>query len=543
MSKISGYVRYADDFLIITSTKEEAESITLLVQEKLEKSFFLKLNKPIITDLESGIEFLGITIKHSGLSLSNKKKEDLLERIQSIDIQQARLSLKSKETLQGIRNYYAKLLPDTLLKELDGCLISRIHELIRKKKSSIPNKTTLQEGLKELEFFANETNLSKSILLKDFIETYLKSVTKKAESNATISNKQLINKKKKEYQKRENEGSELVVNTAGSFIGKSSKGIVVKVKGQIINKKPTPALKHITVTGQGISISGSAIQYCVEHKIPIDFMDGKGKHYASLLSSVSLDSMLWQKQALLPLANRIELGSRIIYGKLKNQENLIKYYHKYHKDTKDSANILTERYPELILRIDECIQRIKMYTPDNESYATEFMGQEAVAAVAYWEYIRLLIANDGVDFHSRERQGASDLVNSMLNYGYAILYARVWNSVLIHKMNPSVGILHAPQPGKPTFVYDLVELFRAQAVDRVVISLIQKGESLKMRNNLLSEPTKCLLLQHVLERLNRYEKYRGEELSFIEIINRQVYEVSKYIQGESKTFKPYIAKW
>jgi len=43
-------------------------------------------------------------------------------------------------------------------------------------------------------------------------------------------------------------------------------------------------------------------------------------------------------------------------------------------------------------------------------------------AIRYWDYIRQLIADDEVEFTSREHQGAKDLVNSMLNYGYAILY-------------------------------------------------------------------------------------------------------------------------
>jgi CRISPR-associated endonuclease Cas1 len=154
-----------------------------------------------------------------------------------------------------------------------------------------------------------------------------------------------------------------------------------------------------------------------------------------------------------------------------------------------------------------------------------------------------LLHDDDVDFLKRERQGASDLMNSMLNYGYAILYARVWNVVLLQKLNPSMSVLHVPQAGKPTFVYDVVELFRSQAVDRVVISLIQKGEPLKMNKNMLNDSTKRLLIQNILERLNRYENYRGEEIQFLNIIERQVHEIAVFISGESKIFKPYLAKW
>ncbi len=134
-------------------------------------------------------------------------------------------------------------------------------------------------------------------------------------------------------------------------------------------------------------------------------------------------------------------------------------------------------------------------------------------------------------------------MNSMLNYGYAILYARVWQALLSAKLNPSISVFHARQPGKPTFVYDLIEIFRSQAVDRVVIGLIQKKEPLNMDKNLLDNETKKLLIQNILERLNRYEKFRTEEMKFAKIIQLQAKDIAEFITEQKKTFKPYIAKW
>ena len=47
-----------------------------------------------------------------------------------------------------------------------------------------------------------------------------------------------------------------------------------------------------------------------------------------------------------------------------------------------------------------------------------------VGTLKYWECVRCLLSNDAVGFEKRERQGAKDLVNCLLNYGYAIMYAR-----------------------------------------------------------------------------------------------------------------------
>jgi CRISPR-associated endonuclease Cas1 len=171
------------------------------------------------------------------------------------------------------------------------------------------------------------------------------------------------------------------------------------------------------------------------------------------------------------------------------------------------------------------------------------MAKESAAAVAYWQYIRKLLEDTKVTFESRERQGAKDLFNCMLNYGYAILYSRVWQALLAAKLNPSIGVLHEQQVGKPVFVYDFIEIFRAQAVDRVIISLVQKSEPLSMDKDLLNVETRKLLVKNILERLNRYENYRGEETRFGDIIKRQAREISTFISVEAGSFKPYIAKW
>ena len=511
VSKTLNYVRYADDFLVIEEKREQLETIIHDIRTQLENEFSLKLNPPAIADLETGVEFLGICIKRSGLALSEKKRKELEDRIDSVEWQHARLLEKSKETLQGIQNYYAKLLPQPVLRELDIRFIAKIHEWIKQNRKSIRNKTVLSNSLQEIVFFSDESNLAKPLLIKGFVTSYLDLNKKETDKKKKADNKQLIRQKKREYQKREAEGSEWEA-----------------------------ALKHIIIRGEGISLSSNAVAYCMENAVSLDFFDVQGKHYASLMSPISMDGMLWQQQSLLPTERKVILAGRIILGKMKNQENLIKYYYKYHKET---VNTLSEKYVETILRIDECINKVKSYKGNDAEYASFFIAQEAVAATAYWDYVRLLLHDDNIDFQKRERQGASDLMNSMLNYGYAILYARVWRAVLSQKLNPSISVIHASQPGKPTFVYDIVALFRAQAVDRVVITLIQKGEPLKMNKNLLSEPTKKLLVQNILERFNRYEKYRGDEIQFMDIIRRQVGEIAAFISGENKIYKPYIAKW
>lgn len=53
---------------------------------------------------------------------------------------------------------------------------------------------------------------------------------------------------------------------------------------------------------------------------------------------------------------------------------------------------------------------------------------------------------------------------------------------------------------------------------------------------------KKLLVANIVERLNRYEMYRGRECRLCDIISLQVRDIGDYISSDS-TYRPYVAKW
>lgn len=539
VKRAKAYVRYADDFLIWFETKNQAERVCVQAGRFLTEQLLLSLNKPVLEDVNTGTDFLGVFLKRGCVLLTKEKRELLHERIHSIAINGTAFTKKSKDILRGIHSYYGQLLPQDDLLEFDHVLLDHLKGLIKGHWRAFKGRETLEKLLKEIPLLADDNKLKRRQLIYELLEYYseLKKLNSAAKKDVDL-NKQLIERKKREYHRKEGEGAEYVISSYGCFIGVSNKGLTIKQKGKVINDTPSIALKHLTVMSGAVSISSNAIQYCMKNKIPIDFFDGMGKHYGSILSPVFIENTLWRKQGLMSNEQRSLLGMKIIYGKLKNQLNLIKYFHKYHKGT---ANALTEKYADVVSGLESIISSVKGINL-HEEYADNLRMLEASGAVLYWDYIRQLVADDGVDFASRERKGATDLMNSMLNYGYAILYVRVWQALLLAKLNPMESVIHVRQPGKPTFVYDVIELFRAQAVDRVVISMIQKGKALTMDKELLSESTKQNLLQNLLERLNRYEKYRGEERKFCRIIQLQAKEIAAYVD-EGSNYKPYIAKW
>lgn len=58
-----------------------------------------------------------------------------------------------------------------------------------------------------------------------------------------------------------------------------------------------------------------------------------------------------------------------------------------------------------------------------------------------------------------------DAFNAALNIGYTLLLREEWRAVFNAGLNPYYGFLHVRRPGRMSLVLDLMEEFRAVAVD------------------------------------------------------------------------------
>ncbi|WP_455961974.1 CRISPR-associated endonuclease Cas1 [Bacteroides bouchesdurhonensis] len=533
------YVRYADDFIIFCKTREQAETILGEATTYLQNKLKLSLNPPIITEINKGFEFLGITLSKYDISVSEEKRKELMEKIAGLEFDACGFSSKSLKSWMGICNYYAQLLPQSDLELFDQTLIDRLQTILAENYKKFVNKPTLQRALDSICFLSKQYSLNKKKTINELTDDYLIKKRTEHSFNADYENRKIISARKSEYRKKEASTSELLVNKPGTFIGLTNRGVTVREKGKVLSQQNIQSLSHIVVIGKGISLSSNLLEYCMNNKLPIDFFDVHGIHIGSFLSPKFMEETLWETQALASVELRGRLALDIITGKLKNQFNLIKYFHKYHKTVYPN---LIDKYQVMEEWIHGFTKFRKLCNCASAQITKQLMGFESQAAIRYWAYIRELFADDQITFVKRERKGATDIVNCMLNYGYAILYVRVWQALLAAKLNPFDSVLHTPQANKPTLVYDVTELFRSQVVDRVVISMVQKGTELTLNKGLLSDTTRQLLAKNIMERLNRYEKYRGKELKMEQIILRQCMDLAICFKNEEH-FKPYIAKW
>lgn len=549
-----GYVRYADDFLVLCRGREEADNALTAISGFLQDKLKLKLNEGnAVTHISKGFTFLGITFTDRDRSITNEKLASIQTKIRNAVFRDRLTGTKeTDDACRGVAAYYAKVLPQSYIERFDEALAQALKDAARKalETKQLKGKRHLADYLRRVSFLSTAWQTRANKEIREIVEYAFRrepAVAPSEQPAAPVAKAPSrrgadpVLKRKREYQKLEAEGFELVVSRPGAFVGKTQKGIVVKVGGKTVHQAPLLNLKHIMITSANVSLSANVISHAVRNRIPIDFIEHAGLPYARVTGfhGTSVKLQLAQLEAL-GNGKASELAKRFVLGKIRNQQNLAKYYHKYRKVVDEA---FVKEYIEEMARMEAIEEEIKnLADTDHDTLRGKLFSIEGRSAAAYWDIVRTLL-DEIIYFEGRVGQGAKDLVNSLLNYGYGILYTKIWQAVVRAGLNPYISYLHVPQAGKPTLLYDLIEEFRPQAVDRAVFSMINKRVELKMDKGLLDPETRNKVATAVLERINTVEKFRGRELRLGDIIAEQTRAVAAYLLGEKDRYAPYIAKW
>jgi RNA-directed DNA polymerase len=115
-SNAYGYIRYADDFLITATNKEDIEAIVPVIQQWLEeRGLELNPEKTNIRNIHDGVNFLGFTFRQfKGKTLGMPEKQKVLNKLKEIRTWLKNHQQVSPETIvnylnpiiRGFGNYY-----------------------------------------------------------------------------------------------------------------------------------------------------------------------------------------------------------------------------------------------------------------------------------------------------------------------------------------------------------------------------------------------------------------------------------------------------
>ena len=341
------------------------------------------------------------------------------------------------------------------------------------------------------------------------------------------------------------EGMAVHISGWGAFIGKKSERLVVRKSGgtKILWQVPLDRIHEVQLSASGISISSDALAELADRGVRVSILAFNGRPVAQLSSPNLTASVAIRRAQLQAYTNErgLRLAIAMTAGKLLNQARLLKYF------AKNLRASQPEQFAELGRRIGAILSLrrniLKGVWLCLEEARAPIMGLEGTAARHYWEAVTLLLEKHAA-FPGRKHQGASDFVNSLLNYGYGVLYSHIWSAVLNAGLEPFAGFLHTDRPGKPSLVLDMTEEFRAPVVDRTVLAAIRLRQLQPPSTpGSLDAAARSLLVDQLMRRLESKERFQGGDYQIRSIIQMQARRVASFFMGRTDRYAPFRFKW
>lgn len=342
------------------------------------------------------------------------------------------------------------------------------------------------------------------------------------------------------------EGLTVSLSGFGGYVGKKSERLVLKKKdGKVVWQIPFDHLHELQLAAAGLSVSVDAVAALADRGVRVSIVGYDGRPIAQVASPMLTASVQTRRAQLDALENGrgLLLARAIAAGKVLNQARLLKYCVKNVRQTQPEMYQAIQEKVSTMLRV----RRDILHGPwsNLEKARAMIMGLEGQAAKAYWAGVSQLIEKQA-EFTHRAHRGAGDFVNSLLNYGYGVLYSQVWGAIQNAGLEPFAGYLHTDRPGKPSLVLDLTEEFRAPVVDRTVIAALRLGQlrAPEERNGKgLNADTRAILVDRLLRRLESRERWKGAEYQVRSIIQMQARQVASFLTGRVARYQPFRFKW
>lgn len=555
------YVRYADNFVCFFYQKAEAVAGREALAGFLDQELFLKLNaeKHPVQHVMEGFSFLGVFFKGNERAICREKMQKATRKLTWLtetrqNVSPETLIKRLNEHVVSQKRFYEIIRPERQFLELDEFLFNRLDILMTHYAGQqiLTTRNRFHEVFFQIQFYSHtpesaETRLQKLI---DAVLKKQKAPEKKETGAAEAKTTSPGDQKKRQravtsrMMKQVGEYTEVLIHTPGVFIGKTANRLVLRENRKKVHEQPFSKIRQITITTKGVAMSGEAVTACAKHRIPLTFVGRDGRPLAVLGAPDVADADMTLVQARMVDTDRaFYLIRRILTGKCRNQMNVLKFYTR-HRGRTDPG--FSGRVRQNLEMMEKAVSELQEMTGDFAAAKNRVFTAEARVGGYYWDIIKLLLPPE-LGFDRREKHGATDVVNSMLNYGYGILYQRLWQAITAEGLNPGISFLHSFQKGKPTLVYDLVEEFRQPFVDRPIFSMLTKGiryQKLQVNpDGMMETGTKNAVMQAILNKLSSLSVFRGKKLRSEEILSIQVKNVADYISGKSDRYLPYIASY
>ena len=283
----------------------------------------------------------------------------------------------------------------------------------------------------------------------------------------------------------------------------------------------------VVIDGQTGTISLTAIKWLMRHGTPLFILDYNGTLLSSTLPKEPANGPLKiaQVEAYKDQEKRFYIAKKLVDAKAQRSLDVMKWLDARHGRFSSTKSDFSNE----LERLDNC-----------QSLPRLLMVEGRIADI-YWRYLQQALP-DKFGFTSRmhetHQMNASDPVNVLLNYGYAVLESQCRKALNSVGLESTIGFLHEARQTKYPLVYDFQEPYR-WLVDTAVISCLESShfgrkDFYRMDNYVLRlRPEAAKRLIDALRiKFNSLVGYRARFYSWDALIRLKAQELANYVLGK-----------
>lgn len=301
---------------------------------------------------------------------------------------------------------------------------------------------------------------------------------------------------------------------------------------------PIREVERILVFGH-IQLTTQAINACLDEKIMVLLLSPSGQYKGHLwsLAATNLGNELIQFEKRTDANFQFLVSQAIVRGKLLNSKQLLMRLNRKRKISKVAEAIAGISSDIAALEEVENLDRLR--------------GYEGIGAARYFPALGQLITNSAYNFSQRFRQPPTDPVNSLLSFGYTLLFNNVLSLIIAEGLSPYLGNFHYGENKEPYLAFDLMEEFRSPIVDSFVLKIVNNS-LLKPKDFDYVAETGGVYLNSSARRvfLQQFEKRMNEETSHPDLQSSVTYRQAiqlqirryKYSLFDEMIYEPFLRK-
>ncbi|AHG86056.1 CRISPR-associated protein Cas1 [Bibersteinia trehalosi USDA-ARS-USMARC-190] len=330
----------------------------------------------------------------------------------------------------------------------------------------------------------------------------------------------------------------LYITTQGSYLHKERETLVVEQDRKKVAQLPIHSIGHIFCFGN-VLVSPFLMGFCGENNVNLAFFTENGHYLGRLQGRQSGNVLLRRTQYKMSETNPLPIARNIIAAKIQASKRVLQRQIRNHGENADLQSAITA--------LNYSLQQLK--TADNLDL---IRGIEGDAASRYFGvFSHLIKENSGFHFDGRNRRPPRDGVNALLSFLYSILGKDISGALQGVGLDPQIGFLHADRPGRDSLAQDILEEFRAWWVDRMVLSLINRGQI--KPDDFITEASGAVTLKPEARKLlfqtlqaKKQEKithpFLNEEVEIGLLPYIQAMLLARHLRGDLAEYPPFLMR-